>query len=323
LLLWLSGTALAADGENRLPVQYRDKPFALTFASEADIWIVGDFGLMLHSPDGGGSWERIDAGTTRALYDVSFADAEHGWVVGASGTILATADGGQTWTVQESGTTEDLLAVQFLDASHGFAAGLFATALATTDGGATWEDIMLVEGSVAEADWEQLETQVFESPLLNDVFFIDDRTGWIAGEYGVVFATEDGGETWDRQRTGEQAILFSVAFVDRHKGWVVGLNGLILQTMDGGKTWTPQESPSPEGLYQLVIRNGNGIIVGDAGTLLRTNDGGESWSLDGDVGVFGWLRGVASPDGQNFMVVGAHGAVLTSSDAGATWKRIP
>ena len=58
-LTWLATTAaLATDGEGKLPVQYRDKPFAVTFASQADIWVVGDFGLMLYSPDGGASWER-------------------------------------------------------------------------------------------------------------------------------------------------------------------------------------------------------------------------------------------------------------------------
>ncbi len=323
-LAWLATTAaLATDGEGKLPVQYRDKPFAVTFASETDIWVVGDFGLMLYSPDGGASWERLDAGTKRALYDVSFADAEHGWVVGTSGTILATSDGGRSWSVQESGVIEDLLAVQFLDPRRGFAVGLFATLLETSDGGTSWSPVELVEGSVAETDWEQLDTQVFESPFLNDLFFIDDLRGWIVGEYGVVFVTEDGGKSWERQRTGEQAILFSVAFEDSENGWAVGLGGLILHTTDGGQTWTARESPTAEGLYKIELRNGNGVIVGDAGTLLRTGDNGHTWSLVPNVGVFGWLRGVASPDGQNFFIVGAHGAVLSSPDGGATWKRIP
>lgn len=291
-LAWLPTTAaLAADGEGKLPVQYRDKPFAVTFASETDIWVVGDFGLMLFSPDGGASWKRLD--------------------------------GGGSWTAQESGVIEDLLAVQFLDPMRGFAVGLFATLLETSDGGTSWSLVGLVEGSVAETDWEQLDTQVFESPFLNDIFFIDDLRGWIVGEYGVVFATEDGGKSWERQRTGEQAILFSVAFEDSENGWAVGLGGLILHTTDGGQTWTARESPTAEGLYKMELRNGNGVIVGDAGTLLRTGDDGQTWSLVPNVGVFGWLRGVASPDGQNFFIVGAHGAVWSSPDGGATWKRIP
>lgn len=196
LVAWLAvlatlGVSPAAPG--KLPVQYRDKPLAVHFASQSEIWVAGDHGLVLHSPDGGETWIRVEAGTAQALADVFFVDPGHGWVVGSQGTILTTLDGRASWESQESRVTEDLLAVSFLDPDHGFAVGKFATLLETHEGSDHWTPIELTEGSVAEEDWEQLETQIFEAPLLNDIFFVDGLHGWIVGEYGVVYATEEGG----------------------------------------------------------------------------------------------------------------------------------
>lgn len=104
----------------------------------------------------------------------------------------------------------------------------------------------------------------------------------------------------------------------------MGLGGLILSTDDGGKRWAPLPSPTEEGLYDIALAEPNSIIVGDAGTLLRSTDGGTTWSTHGgNPEIFGWLRGIASPDGQRFVVVGAHGLVLLSDDGGRSWKRVP
>ncbi len=99
-LAWLATTAaLAADGEGKLPVQYRDKLFAVTFASETDIWVVGDFGLMLHSSDGGRSWSVQESGVIEDLLAVQFLDPMRGFAVGLFATLLETSDGGTSWSL--------------------------------------------------------------------------------------------------------------------------------------------------------------------------------------------------------------------------------
>ncbi|MCA9166253.1 MAG: hypothetical protein KDB23_01235 [Planctomycetales bacterium] len=88
----------------------RDLPnSALTFefdwmsiaASGEHVWVGGVPGThLLHSPDGGRSWQWQSTGSTLPLYSIEFTDTRHGWAVGALGTILATADGGTTWSAQ-------------------------------------------------------------------------------------------------------------------------------------------------------------------------------------------------------------------------------
>lgn len=62
------------------------------------VWIVGDPGsVVLHSADGGESWQLLRTTETVPLRAARFFDRQRGWAVGALGQILATRDGGQTW----------------------------------------------------------------------------------------------------------------------------------------------------------------------------------------------------------------------------------
>jgi photosystem II stability/assembly factor-like uncharacterized protein/tetratricopeptide (TPR) repeat protein len=70
------------------------------------VWIAGAPGTcVLHSADGGQSWQLHRTGQTAPLRGLWFFDEHRGWAVGALGTILHTRDGGQSWRVQKSGGT--------------------------------------------------------------------------------------------------------------------------------------------------------------------------------------------------------------------------
>src|SRR5207249_6570533 len=88
-----------------------DALFGIAMPDSQHGWIVGRYGLVLHTEDGGKTWSQQQAGTAKALTDVSFVDRTHGFCVGSGGTILVTADGGRSWTAQESGVAEQLLGV--------------------------------------------------------------------------------------------------------------------------------------------------------------------------------------------------------------------
>ncbi len=68
------------------------------------VWVAGAPGsFVLHSADGGRTWDVQRTGQTVPLSDLCFVDEQHGWAVGALGTILATRDGGRSWVVQRRG----------------------------------------------------------------------------------------------------------------------------------------------------------------------------------------------------------------------------
>src|SRR6184192_4365210 len=67
--------------------------------------VVGEYGTIVRTTDGGNSWTVQVSGTTQTLWAVSFTDANNGTAVGEGGTIVRTTDGGDHWASQASGTT--------------------------------------------------------------------------------------------------------------------------------------------------------------------------------------------------------------------------
>src|SRR5438874_3398628 len=65
--------------------------------------VVGEYGTIVRTTDGGNSWTVQASDTTQALWAVSFADANNGTAVGEGGTIVRTTDGGDHWASQPSG----------------------------------------------------------------------------------------------------------------------------------------------------------------------------------------------------------------------------
>ena len=107
---------------------------------------VSGAGVVLHSSDGGTTWETQwggDAGDLR-VNDLDMVDEQVGWAVGDAtaaqkALVLRTTDGGGHWATLDPGDVYfDLTAVHALDARTAWVVGDGEEILATTDGGVTW-----------------------------------------------------------------------------------------------------------------------------------------------------------------------------------------
>lgn len=70
--------------------------------------LVGEFGQVQVTDDGGTSWQAVKSGVQSSLMSVAMRDAANGVAVGLSGVILVTHDGGRQWTTVEPQTREHL-----------------------------------------------------------------------------------------------------------------------------------------------------------------------------------------------------------------------
>ena len=251
-----------------------DDLFAVHFTRAGQGWIVGRFGLILHSADGGKNWQPQQSGTDKALTAVSFADGRHGFAVGAGGTVLTTVDGGRTWQRQDSGSKEHLLAVHALNVERAFVVGAFGTILSTQDGGKRWRK--------HEINWEKLLPRLvrdsgYMEPNLNTLHFVGPNTGWIGGEFGSLLYSGDGGETWNARRY-DSALpqILSLAFANEQTGWAVGQKGTFLMTRDAGKQWREISSRLGGDLYAISFDDRSGIAVGD-GFIMRADKDASHW----------------------------------------------
>lgn len=138
--------------------------------------VVGEFGLVLRSEDGGRTFTRQAGCSEPILYAVTTWGDKNALAVGADGVIIESADGGVSWTPKESGTPEHLFAV---DANEHFALALGAAGAAVVrkDGGA----------------FKPTDTGLHS--WLSGAVLDDQGKGVLVGARGHVGRTSDGGKT--------------------------------------------------------------------------------------------------------------------------------
>jgi photosystem II stability/assembly factor-like uncharacterized protein len=250
------------------------------------------------------------------LNTVYFIDSKRGWVGGDAGYLSRTEDGGASWTRQNVNTKAAINDIYFRDKEAGFfLAG--NSIFITRDNGVTWAQSKLF--SPEEFDGADVE--------LYSVRFANKKKGWVVGSISkrdrvidsVLVYTEDGGETWRRQRAPTRLELIHVDFVSDKRGWIVGDGGMILFTRDGGQSWTKQTAPVGGTFYHVDFRNDKkGWVVGERGTLLRTTDGGETWT-EVQTNVKVTLLSVHFMNDDDGWAIGRGGTILRTSDQGRSW----
>src|SRR5829696_4763900 len=211
------------------------------------------------------------------LNTVYFLDSKRGWVGGDGGYLSSTDDGGQSWIRQTVGTKAAINDIYFRDKEAGF---LLAgnSIYITRDNGNTWKQsrVFLPE------EFEGADVELYS------VRFSSKKKGWVVGSISkrervvdsILVYTDDGGETWRRQRAPSRTELIHVDFVSDKRGWIVGEGGTILFTRDGGASWTRQKVSTNRTLYHVDFRDDKkGWVVGERGTLLRTTNGGDTWTI--------------------------------------------
>lgn len=154
-------------------------------------------------------------------------------------------------------------------------------------------------------DWKWVATK---SPVAtsrtDDVWFFNEKAGWLVNSNGQVSQTVDGGDNWTLKKfidpgTPGFPYLRCMGWGSQNSGWVGAvttfdggtrdyLKILLHRTTDGGATWTnmtnmPENSPA--GICGMFAVNEN--LVYGAGTndpnlpgpgLVKTADGGNTWT---------------------------------------------
>jgi len=129
--------------------------------------------------------------------------------------------------------------------------------------------------------WEP--AHVGEDIKLNDVVFVSENVGWVAGDKGSIFHTKDGGKTWAAQLGGDTGSsaepVRSMRFLNATTGWAE-MNGKLLRTTDG-ESWEVYGSLGGEykAYYDWIFLSPTeGVqIIKEGGTIARTDDGGKTW----------------------------------------------
>lgn len=339
-LLLLAAPAAAQAWEHQAPRPTNLDLRGVHAVSADEAWAIGDDGVLVHTVDGGATWETTslpststwtvffldaargwaagngffhttDGGATwvkdndwGTITDIRFLDAQRGWACGNGGVTYRTTDGGLTWSYTAVGPIATLRSIFFVDAQHGFTVNIDGDVFESLDGGASWS---LVHASGASN--------------LNTVRFFDSQEGWVIG--GDTFLhTTDGGASWQAASVPPGTWVHGAEFADRLHGWGVGAGGGGVRTVDGGQTWVAMDT-SIEGprLWDVHFADAqNGFLVGETGVLNGSTDGGQSWDLLQSGGA-GTTHGLDAVDAQHAWAANDGGEVLRTTD-GHFWQRV-
>jgi photosystem II stability/assembly factor-like uncharacterized protein len=263
----------------------------------------GARGHIVYSDDLGASWQQAKVSVSADLTALHFANAQQGWAVGHEGVVLHTRDGGASWQVQLDGRRANALVlahVQNLPADT---------------------DPSLLEALKAEA--ERAAAEGPSRPFL-DVWFANEREGFVVGAYNLIFHTSDGGKTWEPwvERTQNDRFYHLYGIRGSSDGvYMVGELGLALRFDPDSGRFVALQTPYEGSYFGLLTKPNLVLAYGLRGTAYRSRDGGQNWEAV-DTGVTASITAShVLPDGR-LLLCSMAGDVLVSDDDGAHFRRL-
>ncbi len=255
---------------------------AVYFPSDQMGWAVGHDGVVLHSEDGGQTWEKqldgvkindlmlaqlkqlIRIKTERLEDETSELEQDQRETLSRELEDLDYFLSDLEMAVEE-GPTRPLMDLWFKNDREGLVIGSFGMILATADGGRSWQPLM----------------DHIDNPDGFHYYGIT-RSGddlFIAGEAGLLYRSEDFGKTWQRLDSPYEGSYFGI-LGNPEGGFVTvfGLRGNIFYSLDRGETWLPSETGRKASLSGgTFLSDGSFCVVGVDGSILKSTDMGKTF----------------------------------------------
>lgn len=183
--------------------------------------------------------------------------------------------------------------------------------------------------------WQQ--ASVPTRSTLTASYFVNKNKGWAVGHDGIVLTTDDAGQHWQIQLTGEQANQLNAQYLktllekkqrqfeqllteQRNEEAEIALENLTFMSQDADSFI--DEGASRPFLDVWFKNEQEGFVIGAFGLFFRTIDGGQSWQP--------WLTHLPNTDGLHLnsikkignalYIVAEAGTLFRSDDQGETWQ---
>lgn len=192
--------------------------------------------------------------------------------------------------------------------------------------------LLLFGFQTADAEWRKQSSNTLA--WLRDVYFLNEKIGWIAGSGGTFLDTKDGGDSWRQNNKITADAILQVYFADEQNGWLLcerdvynrGANmpSYVLRTRDGGANWEKLEfaATGREHIVKLLFDRKGAMVTafGEGGAFFALSEDGKTWKKTPTFIKYLLLDGMFGGDASG-AVVGAGGTVLFTENGGASWDR--
>lgn len=269
----------------------------------------GERGHIIYSDDHGKTWTQAEVPVRSTLLDIDFVNEQQGWAVGHEGVILHSADGGKTWELQYDGLR------------YGEEGLAYYQKLAEEN-----PDDELYQYLIGEMEFAI--SQGADKPFFG-VNMYDEKHGHVAGAYGMLMVTFDGGKHWEHRLHNVDNESFNHIFdfaplPEPGRFFLTGEAGLLL-IGDVNKERAERVHSVPwEGSFFATIDAADGAIVlgGLRGRMFRTATEGESWTVVEKPPTSAIVAETRLSDGM-LVAAGVAGEILTSTDNGLSFAMDP
>jgi len=169
--------------------------------------------------------------------------------------------------------------------------------------------------------WRQASVPV--SLTLTSVRFVDAQHGFATGHGGVVLATRDGGDSWERVFDGKRAADLVLAAAQALEQRLGAQDASAQRAMAEARRLV-EDGPDKPLLDLHFLDRQRGFVVGAYGLAFMTTDAGKTWTslmdrIDNPRGLH--LNTIAG-SGDHVVIAGEQGLVLRSDDAGQRFTRV-
>lgn len=253
---------------------------AVHFPEPDSGWAVGHAGAILHSADGGDTWELQFDGREANRQYLAWAQAR---AASLEAELAASEDAEQLGALEEAldeaqfaaedaadaidtGPADPFLDVLFTDAKSGFAIGAYGMLYRTDNGGDDWR--IAIDG--------------IANPYRYHYYAIaQDSAGglYLSGEAGLLYHSEDAGSTWRRVEDLYDGSLFGL-IVSGERVYAYGLRGHIFKASTASADWAEFTNNNGTSLYGGVrLADGQALMVGAGGLALAISENGtqQAW----------------------------------------------
>lgn len=204
------------------------------FRDESEGFVVGSYGMLLHTDDGGQNWalvsDRMDNAEAFHLNQIDSAPDGTLFIAGESGFVYRSADGGESWESLQPGYEGSFYGVAVIPAgtehyellAYGLRGNLFSSA----DKGDTWTE--LDSGTTI---------------TLTTGMALPDGSVVLAGQGGIIVTRPAGQQTFTTAKNPDRRVISGIARQADGHLLLVGLGGVRLAMPDGSPLATATDTP--------------------------------------------------------------------------------
>jgi len=204
------------------------------FRNPTEGFVVGSYGMLLHTTDGGQTWDLVSdrIGSAQAFHLNQIVSAPDGWlfIAGESGYIYRSTDGGDSWETLQPGYEGSFYGTVVVPRDGGeyelLAYGLRGNLFSSSDKGDSWSE--LDSGTTI---------------TLTTGMALPDRSVVLAGQAGLILLRPAGEQSFRAAQNPDRRVISGIEQQTDGHLLLVGLGGVRLAQPDGASLESETESP--------------------------------------------------------------------------------